>query len=193
MKKGSIANVLNHYSKDPSFKPELRRAIIEFYDLDESFQLGDAIKTLPGDEQRFGEWLLFEFKLEDGETSLEDFIKNNPLQYSPSKLRFYKEIQENEYGIFEVLQTRLGVSLTLRNLQTGKKYQVKEYMGTFSLQKGNVISGRVGKVENHYELVGSDSLLLTEKIDRKTTESLLKDKKKLSLLDVQRILRAKSL
>ena len=70
--------------------------------------------------------------------------------------------------------------LKLENLQTGNVYQAREFTATFGLKIDQVFSNRIGKVGDHYELVGSDAGFGPVKIDDNIENSFRKEKNKLN-------------
>lgn len=157
--KGSIAKVYEYYFTAPQFKDEVLRALREFFnrpDLDK----GSFLETNKKSEGFFNEWFLYDFILSNGQTVLENFIATNPFKLKDKEMELYRKLLNNKYGIFEVIDLKLGKSITLKDLQTGKQWFVQEYKGTFSLKKGFLLFGRIGEVSDHYELIGADSFML---------------------------------
>ncbi len=103
----------------------------------------------------FNEWFVYDFKFKNGATPLEDFYQRNPENLDDKDLEVYKTLQENRYSFFKVEKNILGEGLVLKDITTGKVYQVREYAATFHLKEGQVFPTRVAKVIDHYEMVGS--------------------------------------
>ncbi|MBU4369555.1 hypothetical protein KKG58_02215 [Patescibacteria group bacterium] len=156
-----MSKILDYYFDNPEFKEEFLRATRKFFNRSR-LGPGDNLKLEEGDEEKFNEWLLFDFRLKNKKTLLKDFYQRNPYNLSSFQLESYKDLQDNEYGVFEVLEVKIGEGLRLKNLKTEKAYWVKEYKGTFQAEEGELLINRVGKVGNHLELVGSNSYKLSE-------------------------------
>ncbi len=153
-----ISRVIGYYFSMPEFEGEILRAYNEFFgsrcESIEQIKFRDEIE-----EGLFKEWFLYDFKLSNNLSPLEFFYLTNPLKLSEDSLQECKDLKENSYGFYKVLEVSQGYGLVVENLQTGKVYEVKEFLATFYLSKGHVIPTRVGKVGDHYELVGSASPL----------------------------------
>ncbi|MDP2736835.1 MAG: hypothetical protein Q8O59_03625 [bacterium] len=138
-------------------------------------------------EPYFNEWLIFDFKLANGKTLLENFYERNPYNLSPIDRQTYKDLMANEYGAFEVLAVDQGLGLELLSLQTAKKYYVHEFSATFQLKPGMVFFNRVAKVGDHYELVGSDSIRFDVRLGQGARNYLLKCQDKITPRDAFRL------
>lgn len=155
MGKGVIDQLLKYYLSDPRFKNDILRSLREFFDRPDLKPNNEIpLELTDEDEPLLNEWLLFDFKLSNGKTLLEDFVARNPYKLSPKELQGYADLLDNAYGLYEVEEVKWGEGLRLRNLHTGKRYWAREFKGTFQMGKGEVIAARVGKVGDHYELVG---------------------------------------
>lgn len=162
MKNGTIENIFAYYLGSKKFRAEIKRAEREFFGLQEgSILLGSEEKA----NEFFMEWLIFDFKLANGRSLLEDYYYLNPYKLPLYKLQIYKDLQNNIYGLLEVQRVDQGMGLELLILHTGKKYYVREYSATFDLRKGNIFFGRVAGVGDHYELVGADSFKFDVHLD----------------------------
>lgn len=179
MEQGTIQKMFDYYFTKPKFRDEILRALREFFNKPD-LTSGSKLEMEKGNEGMFNEWFIFDFKLSNGKTSLEDFYNTNPYNFDPARLQLYKDLQENHFGLYEVKNIRLGEGLTLENLQTGKIYQVREYSATFGLKMGQVFSARVGKIDDHYELVGSNVTFGPVKLDAALKNIFRKDKNKLN-------------
>ena len=163
MEKGTIQKMLDYYFTKPQFREEILRAMREFFNRPD-LAPGGKLELKEEDEGGFNEWFIFDFKLSNGRSPLEDFYENNPCNLKMDKLQAYKDLRDSHYGFYRVLNVKKGKGLTLENLQTGKIYEVKEYAATFELEEEKVFIGRVGKVGEHYEIVGSNPTLFPFKV-----------------------------
>ncbi len=170
--KGAIRNVHEHYFGSPQFRGEVARAFREFFGDADSGKDG-ALAPPDWAASLFNEWFLFDFVLWNGRTPLEDFIARNPLSLPKEALGLYRALQESRTGLFEVKAIALGESLALKELRTGTRFRVREFSATFTLRKGDLFFGRVGKVGDRWELVGSDLVGVprgTQAVERWTGE-----------------------
>ena len=177
--KGSITKVYEHYFTSPTYESEVMRALREFFnrpDLDK----GDRLDV--GDEKSegfFKEWFLYDFKTKDGRTILEDFVARNPLRLTASEMSLYRNLLDNKFGIFEIVNIKRDQGLTLRDLQTGIERFVYEKSLTHQAKKGHVIFGRIGNIGDHYELIGADTFSLQD-IDYETMRFFVSKKLKIT-------------
>lgn len=179
MEKGTIPKLLNYYFENPEFREDILRAFRSFFNRPQLF-FGDKLEKDEKNEEMFNEWFVFDFKLSNNRTPLEDFYETNPYNLNMVQLQIYKDLQDNHFGFYEVKDVKLGEGLTLENLQTGKVYQVREYSATFGLKEGQVFSARVGKVGDHYELVGSNPSFGPVRINPALRNLFSKNKDKLN-------------
>ncbi len=188
--KGSIAKIYEYFFNSPEFKEETIRALREFFnrpDLDR----GGSLEMNDKSEGFFNEWFLYDFKMVNGDTPIEYFTRSNPFELKDLELEFYRNLLNNKFGIFEVLEIELGRSMFIKDLQTGKKWKIFENKATYNSEIGNIFFGRVGKVEDHYELIGADSFLL-QGVDDAAKKSFRKIKNKITPKEVNEILNKKS-
>lgn len=180
MEKGTISKIIDYYFGKAKFKEEILRALREFFNRP---NLGPRERLEPWDEddgEMFNEWFIFDFKLSNGKTPLENFYEKNPYNLNRTLLQVYKDLQDNHFGFYKVKEIRLGEGLTLKNLRTGKVYRVREFAATFSLKEEQVFSGRVGRVDDHYELVGANPSFGPVKLNPALENLLGKDKRELN-------------
>ncbi len=162
MKNGTIENIISYYLENKKFSLEIERAEKEFFGLNnEAVLLSVEEKT----REFFMEWLVFDFKLANGYSLLQDYYYLNPHKRPLYEMQVYKDLQNNIYGLLEVQKINLGVGIELVVLHTGEKYYVQEHLATFDCQKGDVFFGRVAFVGGHYELVGANSFKLNVFLD----------------------------
>lgn len=184
MEKGAISKLLGYYFRNKEFKGEIMRASREFFNRPD---LGPGKKLVlkdRGEEEAFNEWLVFDFKLKDGKTLLEDFYKRNPYNLKIDRLQFYKDLQDNTFSIFKVQKIRLGEGLVIKDIFSNKTYNVKEYSATFGLREKQSILARVGKVGDHWELVGANPIVPPIEFNPLAEKELKKDRNKITLKEM---------
>jgi len=158
--KGSISKVYEYYFTNLSHSDNVLRAMREFFD---RFDFGwdDYLKTDEKGRGLFNEWFLYDFAFTSGKTILANFIEENPLQLPEEEMTLYKKLLEsNKYGIFEVLSVDIDKGLAIQDLETEKDLYVRERKLTLQVKPGALFFGRVGRVDNHYELIGADAFSL---------------------------------
>lgn len=132
------------------------------------------------------EWLLFDFKLKNGKTLLEDFYQRHQREFSDEELKLYGDlIATNYFALFEAKAVRWDDGLTIYDLRSGLIYNVKEKSATHSLKPGNIFYGRVARVGDHWELVGADSVHLPiVQLGEELKAIFAKDKKSASMKEI---------
>ena len=159
--RNSIRKVYEYYFTSPRFSEEVNRAFMKFFNTN-SIDNQDKVGMVKQSEGLFNEWFLYDFILNNGHTPIEDFVACNPFKLENSLMDLYKDLLDSKYAILEVLAIDLGKSIKVKDLQTDKELVLFEYNATFGLKVGSVFFGRVGKVGDHYELVGADTVSLAD-------------------------------
>jgi len=180
--KGSISKVYEYYFTTPRYSEEVMRALREFFDLPK-LDKGGSLETDEKSEGLFNEWFLYDFILQNGRVVIDDFIIDNPLNLKDIEMELYRNLSDNHYGVFEALEVELGKSITMLDLQTGKKWTVQEFSATYDIIKDSLFFGRIGKVGDHYELIGADTFSLqgvSEEIKKSFRKMKLKLKPKIA-------------
>ena len=160
LKRGTLGKVYDYYFNTPWDRNELRQAFRAF--LDEKVSISEATEKIGIEhEGYFNEWFLYDYAWKDGTTTLEHFVRDNPLRLSTTEMVFYETLlKTNRYGLFEVLGIEPLTSMTLKDLQSGTKYTVAEVKATMHTPIKAVFFARVADVGGHYEMVGADSIIL---------------------------------
>lgn len=155
--KGSIAKIYEYYFTTPRHSEDVLRAMREFFDRPD-LDRGGSLEMNDRSEGLFNEWFLYNFILTNGKTPLVNFIDENPLRVSKNDIALCRTIlKSNEYGLFEVLSVDIDKGLMLKNLQTGKEIYVSERKLTSQVTTDSIFFGRIGLVDDHYELIGADT------------------------------------
>lgn len=177
LKKGTIKNVVTYYlDRDNDI---LLDALRQFFDRPKLGR-GSKLEITHEEEGLFNEWLFFEYKLKTGKTILEDYYESNPQNLSKKDLSVYKDLQDNHYGMYRVERVIIAQGISLIDLQTNKKYYVRELSGSLGVEKGYIIFARVGKVGNHLELVGCNAATISVAINDQFLKEFNKSTDKLS-------------
>lgn len=186
MKADTIGKIFSYYLNNEEFSSEIERAKNEFFDIKRgNFLITVDSKYMP----LFMEYLAFDFKLKNGQSLIEHYYSKNPQKLPAYKLRVYKDLLENVFGLLEAKKINLGKSLEVLMLNTGKSYLVYEHNATYDLKPGHIFFGRVAKINNVYKLVGSDSFIFNIGLDNNLRRRL-RTKEKLTPKTVLEHLRA---
>ncbi|MDA2936059.1 hypothetical protein MYX06_02480, partial [Patescibacteria group bacterium AH-259-L05] len=176
MEQGTIGKLLTYYLDNPKFEKEVLRALQEFFDQTKLSSV-DSFEFDEEAESRFNEWFVYDFRLKNKKTLLEDFYQRNPYNLSSVRLQAYKDLQDNEYALFEVLEVKQGQGLTVMNVKTEKEYWIQEYSATFQIQKGYLLVTRIGRVGDHIELIGGTPYVLPKEAKHPFLGRLVASKK----------------
>ena len=136
MQPGTIEKIISYYLENKKFQEEIERAKKEFFD---SPKDGIVISVNEKYEPYFMEWLIFDFRLKNGKSLVEDYYDRNPRKRPLYEMQVYRDLQDNAYGMAEVQKVYPGEGLDLLMLHTGQKYHVHEHSATFDLKKNTLI------------------------------------------------------
>ena len=187
MEKGTIGKILDYYFSNPRYSKEIESAMIEFFDV-ESMQ---ALRRNTIEERMmelFSEWFVFDYKWNDKEATLFKFFNDNPLHLNQTNLRVFKDLQNNQYGTWEVVSVNPGQGLRLENLQTGEKFNIKEFSATFQLHPKEIFYSRIAFIQDHWEMVGANTFIWGVKLHKSVKDIWRKDESKISPKDARRML-----
>ena len=133
-----------------------------------------------------GEWLLFDYKSENGKTLVEQYFFKNPTDLNKVELDELKQIIETQsLHLLQTYSASRPPYVFLQSVYTNKKFKVYDRSLSMSIDDlDGSFFGRVAKVGKTYYLVGSDpitvpirytqrSIAIFEK--EKTPEPSLKD------------------
>jgi hypothetical protein len=149
--RGTISKVGKYYTTSPEYVDEIARAFKEFF---------GKSHLEENEEPLFNEWLTYDFKFSDGKSMLEKYYTENPHDILDYKRKIYETLLENYYGLFEVVEVKRYVGLSIKRLKDGKIFDVSEVSATMDLDVEDIFVTRVGKVIDHYELVGCDTKVI---------------------------------
>ena len=157
--RGTISKVGKYYMTSPEYTKDIFRAFKEFFDKP-NLEVDRSIHLEEDEEPLFNEWLTYDFRFADGKSMLDKYYTENPDSIPEYRRKIYKSLLENHYGLFEVLEVRKFVGLSIKRLEDGKVFDVSEISATMDLDKGDIFVTRVGKVIDHYELIGCDTQVI---------------------------------
>ncbi len=180
MQKGLIVKLLDYYLGQPKFKHEMERAMHEFFDVPGGQQLATVDEVAA---PYFNEWLVYDFRLTNGKSLIDDFYERNPYNKPLYEMQEYHDLRDNIYGLLEAQKVYRGEGMDVLVLHTGEKYFVREHSATFELKNRDLFFGRIGRIGDHWELVGSNSFSLGMSIDKAIKKALLDPAKKMTPKD----------
>jgi len=80
--------ILNYYFSNPKFHPDILGALREFFDLSPSAPINEIKIRDEVESGLFNEWFVYDFKLSNGRTPIEDFYLTNPDNLNDARLEF---------------------------------------------------------------------------------------------------------
>lgn len=110
------------------------------------------------DEDLLADWSVFNFRMQNGRSVLENFIKENPKKLSKKELAAFEEMQYNKYGLYEVGKIKIDEWVELTSVQSGKTYRVIEKLGTRNSRPNSLLLCRVGMADGQWRMFGSNPL-----------------------------------
>lgn len=178
MPKGTIVRVIEYYTESEKFESEITRALLEFFDLDDMAEF-EKVEQNDFTDGLINEWLVYDFRLDNNKSLLEDFYIRNPFDLPFADLAIYRDLQKtNIYGFFEVISVDIGNGLRLRDLSSGKKYDVRERSATYDLKPGHLFYNRLAFLDDCWQLVGANSPCLPVAISVRLRQCFLDKKAK---------------
>lgn len=177
--RGLLSRPLDYFFSNPNiYNKEAERSAQEFFDGKTDEVLQELFTKEMNNVQSgiLDEWLLFDFKLINGNNLIQEYKENNFV--TDYELKLYNDIiSTNFYSFFEVRDVAINEGLVLRDLKTNQDYGVKEKSATHDLQKGNLFFTRLAKVDSNWEIVGANSAIIpTVKINQNFRKVYLESK-----------------
>ncbi len=186
--KGTIEKINQFYFDEPQRKKAFEKAMAVFFEV-------EAVSDLAGTEMPeeylglANEWFIFDYRHKNGKTSLENYLvekSNNLTEEERERLKILS--QTNHYGLFEVKKVVIGSGLEVCDLQNGQIFEVQERSATYSLKPSYVVPIRLAQVDEHWEMVGSNSVAWPINLQDGVRNFLKKTKDILSPKEIFKIL-----
>lgn len=141
-------NLLQFVAQEKRYNNELKIAKEEF----EKFA-GAIFETDRSYDARinsFHNWYILDRTLVGRKkTPLEYFLEYNANSLSKPELKNYEELRDNVHSVFQLIKIARGKTL-VRDLATGKKYQIAGSAQTDSMDKGALFNSRVFRHDGTY-------------------------------------------
>lgn len=154
--KGSIRNIIDYFSQEPSFARAMEEALCDFFDVQSLEEVGGLVPSKITYEF-FNEWLVFDCRLNSGRTVLEEylFIHKNRLS------REYKNLYTNliltqHYSLFRIDEVQLDKAIKVTDSLSDKSYIIRERKATREAIVGNYSFCRIANAQGYYEIVSAD-------------------------------------
>jgi hypothetical protein len=170
MKKHTISKILDYFFAGQEFKDEAIEAMKDFFDRPD-LGSGANLEILREGKDLFNEWLVYDFRLKNGNSLLTEYRRRNPDKMKPADMEVYKNLEKAVYSVFEILDVRPGRGLTLKDLLGGREYEIKERMGSYQLKPGYIIFTRVAFIDGNFKMVSADGPVFP--FDGQAKENLL--------------------
>jgi len=124
---------------------------------------------IPGPEQPihqeisglFNEWLIYDYKLPNKTTFAKEYFLKNPDNLGKSLLNELEQILKTQfYDLLEITEIKPGQWLKVYSFKKGKNFKIWDKLGSMSARRKSTITGRLAKINNRWNLVGSDGIQL---------------------------------
>jgi hypothetical protein len=130
----------------------------------------------------FGDYLVFEYKLKDGQSFIEKYVAENPDELSEKDLKRFKDAAETQfYSEFEIMGMRRGSWILIEDVMHGGKYKVYDRLGSSNMPDCGTIRARLGKIGNKWEFTSLDityyPITRTERAKKMLAQAVRSDKK----------------
>lgn len=145
---GLADDIIEYHAKREEYVDALHDAFHKFLDTEEC-----GVDMTEANLVAFNEWLVFDFVLPNGKNLIENYLEKNADRMISKKGYACRNMLDNTYSLFKVLGVEEGVSLELHDIIRDKEYVVQEKKGSMQLHKGDAIFCRVGKGEDHWEIM----------------------------------------
>jgi hypothetical protein len=98
MRRGLVSEVIDFFTLNDAYKPEMRRAFLQFRKKDLLYD-DNFKKELPDEEMKlFIDWFLFDFKLKNRKTPIKTFYLINYLDFKENDKENYKHLLRTTYS-----------------------------------------------------------------------------------------------
>ncbi|MFQ5885446.1 MAG: tetratricopeptide repeat protein [Thermoplasmata archaeon] len=94
---------------------------------------------------------IFDHELSDGKKPFANFLEKADI--SPKKYSAYRDLEDNVFSMFEVLEVYRGQGLKLQDLVWNKRYFVREKKGTYQMEPGNILFCRVAQFRSYHVII----------------------------------------
>lgn len=179
MLKVKLSKVISYAKSDPEIFRRAWREFIGEEEVYEGMENFDKITAL------FNEWYIFDFRQKSGMNFITEYFLKNPDNLSQELLGGLKQIIETQrFEALEIVKLKRGEWLKAYGLYSGKVYQIYDHLGSLSAPDQGTLFGRVAKIDDHWQLVGSDSVFLSWTNTPRAKKAYLKSGIKLTAREV---------
>ena len=156
MRKGLVSDVFHYFSSNKIYQYDIEKALVKFCEKDIIFGK-HCYRDLNNKEiETFIDWFLFYYKLKDNKQKpLKFYYLTKYLSFNEEDKENYKNLLKSVYSLWKICKVDLDKGIDLENMYNKKHIYVKEKIGTHNANIGDIIISRVGKIDDHYELLGN--------------------------------------
>ncbi len=109
----------------------------------------------------FGEWLIYDFKQDNGITFLAEYCLKNPDNLTEDTINKMIQVAEtNQYSQFEIRSQRLGEWIELEDLKTGEVIKIWDTTGSSHDFKKGTLHGRRALIDSKWCFVGANPIYM---------------------------------
>ncbi|OGZ44464.1 MAG: hypothetical protein A3J55_04450 [Candidatus Ryanbacteria bacterium RIFCSPHIGHO2_02_FULL_45_17b] len=157
MRTGTISDIISYFFNSSAYKADIERALCQFFGIHSVEELLIGIPEFANVDspahRHFHEWFVFDFKLSDGKTPLQEWCEKNPMNIRFSDMTECADLLRwNEYGFFIIISSVPG-KVEIESIMSKKRYAVREYKVAPFLKPKEVIVARISLIGQRYEFV----------------------------------------
>ena len=157
MRTGTISDIISYFLHNSAYKADIEHALCEFFGIHSVGELLTAVPEFTNVDspahRHFHEWLVFDFKLLDGKTLLQEWYEKNPMNTHLSDMTECADLLRwNEYGFFIIISSVPG-RVEVESIASKKRYTVREYKAAPFLKPKEMIVARVSLIGQRHEFV----------------------------------------
>jgi hypothetical protein len=150
---------LARYAQGDRYRTDRQKGLLMFWNV---FRDVDSNSVLEGDEEtRFMEWFLFDYRTRSGRRLWERFLEDEPA--TDEEMRVLRGLESAHLSLLEVRRSDAGGgTLLLEDLFTGRRHEVGAPGLAPSLERDEILFGRVLVLDGKPLLTGAPSALPAE-------------------------------
>lgn len=153
------ADLVAFVRTDPIMRRALSQARAVFFGAPGDPPYARTQQQLDLAQARLLDWFIFDYRPGEGQTTpLNAYIRLKAASLPPDKRELLRDFQRSVYGVFEVVECRPGLGITLCDLADDALYMVRERTASAALSSGAYVLGRAIPSRQRYVLSAALSI-----------------------------------
>jgi hypothetical protein len=148
---------LLRYALRPEFRQETQDALEVYWPGEfDDVPIEEAIHQMEPENVQiaFLEWLVHDYRLEDDRTFLDHFLERRGYTLDPRAREVMERSRDTHLGLYQVLESRPGEGLTLRDLLEDAACEVVERTASQTLVEWDLIATRLMRMDGAWVILG---------------------------------------